>query len=233
NIWCARNAALLNIRTPCKPRTDTPTEPMEFDSRIPLGSCDIEAMIAKLPPLTRRGIRKSFKAGLAVNFGGQNLLTDLYYILYATRRRIGLPLPRQDYYAAILEQLDAGILCIYHRGTPLSGCLYLRDPHHLHYAVPGTTTEGRRLGAGDRLLRELLVHAGESGCQEVCLGGSPASHSGLMAFKARWGSIQTPIYQYGTQSVARGPSRILASFVKMLPKTAIGPITRLLIRHLY
>ncbi|HKJ21445.1 MAG TPA: GNAT family N-acetyltransferase, partial [Gammaproteobacteria bacterium] len=234
--YCRAHDARLQVPVPQSLIDDPAAQPFEIDSRVPVTGNAPEDVLARLPTLTRRGLSKSFRSNTEIRFGRHELLDALYTALLHTRRKLGLPLPRRQYYAAILDKVESGVIAACVGGEAVAACLYLVDERHVHYAVPGALPAARTLGAGDRIVWELILLARTKGKAALCLGGSPAWHEGLLSFKRRWGSVQRPVYSFPyTQSTAAAHAVKKRGIraIKFIPARLIGPASRFAIKHFY
>lgn len=230
-----KNGAILQTRLHDKKNQLPLKEAIEIDSYVVVPSCGPEEWFKKFPVSIRTSIRKALKNDLTVRIGGIELLDDFYYTLLYARRRLRVLTPRKAYYQHILNQINSGIIAINHRDETVSTCLYFCDEKHLYYVSQGLSAKGRNLSAGDLCIWELLQLAKRLDRLHVYLGGSPTWHKGLIDFKSRWGSIQTPIYNY--PRIAHDRSDTIKQqglpVVRWLPSSILGTVSRTAIRLFY
>lgn len=152
-----------------------------------------EAQLLTIPRKQRAEVRKGLDADLTVEVGADEADRAAHYAVYAESvRNLGTPVFPKSLFDAVLDTLDADILTVRHRGTPLSSVLSL---YHAGAVLPywgGGTHAARTLRANDRMYFELMRHARRRGCIRFDFGRSKTG-SGAYYFKRNWGFEPEPL----------------------------------------
>lgn len=142
----------------------------------------------------RQRIRRAQEAGLAVVYAQDDESMRAFHRLFAaTRRRLGLPAMRRQFFENLLHYLPAGTvrLSLVYRGSmPVAGLFALRHRGMLHYEHMGYTDEAAATGGNQLLWWDGMVRACEEGLQALSLGCTDAAHQGLLAYKRHWGATE-------------------------------------------
>jgi hypothetical protein len=107
-------------------------------------------------------------------------------------RNLGTPVFPPALFRAVLGDLDADILTVFHKRRPVSSVLSF---YHAGAVMPywgGGISAARRLRANERLYYELMLHARRRGCTRFDFGRSKTG-SGPWAFKKNWGFEPEPL----------------------------------------
>ena len=156
-------------------------------------ACDDEAQLMAIPRKQRAEVRKGLANDLEVSVGTSAGDRAAHYAVYAESvRNLGTPVFPRALFDAMLERLDADILTISHKGSPLASVLTV---YHAGAALPywgGGTAAARALRANDRMYFELMRHARARGCTTFDFGRSKTG-SGAYHFKRNWGFEPTPL----------------------------------------
>jgi FemAB-related protein (PEP-CTERM system-associated) len=154
---------------------------------------DDAAQLAAIPRKQRAEVRKGLANDLAISVGRGEAERRAHYAVYAESvRNLGTPVFPQALFAAVLEELDADILTVSHRGEPVASVLSL---YHGDAVLPywgGGTVAARALRANDRMYFELMRHARGRRCARFDFGRSKTG-SGAYAFKKNWGFEPRPL----------------------------------------
>ena len=143
----------------------------------------------------RQEIRRGYKNGFVVRFGGAELFEPFYEIMSESWRNLGTPLYNRHYFRSLLETFpEATRLCVvYADGEPAAAAF---DGLH------GDTIEGMWMGAKAKyrhrlvsyvLYWELIKNAAEAGFARFHFGRSTAD-SGSEAFKKKWNASVDQLY---------------------------------------
>lgn len=148
---------------------------------------DDEAQLLAIPRKQRAEVRKSLDQDFTVHIGNDECDRHAHYAVYAESvRNLGTPVFPRTLFDAVLERLDADILTIRHRGTPVASVLSL---YHGGAVLPywgGGTYAARALRANERKYFELMLHARRRGCTRFDFGRSKTG-SGAWSYKKNWG----------------------------------------------
>ncbi|HYD24084.1 MAG TPA: FemAB family XrtA/PEP-CTERM system-associated protein [Croceibacterium sp.] len=152
----------------------------------PLAADDAAQLLA-IPRKQRAEVRKGLAHELEIAVGTRQRDRADHFAVYAESvRNLGTPVFPRSLFDAVLDQLDADILTVRHRGTPLASVLSL---YHAGAVLPywgGGTRIARALRANERMYFELMRHARERGCKRFDFGRSKTG-SGAYFFKQNWG----------------------------------------------
>ncbi|TWT81130.1 FemAB family protein [Planctomycetes bacterium CA13] len=157
-----------------------------------------EALMKSFKSKLRSQIKKTGEYGLAVQFGGAELLDDFYTVFAHNMRDLGTPVFSRSLFSSILQHFEADAeLCIVRKESRPIACGLL-----VHYGgvteVPSASSlrEFNRTGANMLLYRNLLERAIERGSHTFDFGRS-SEGSGTYKFKAQWGAQPHPaVWQY-------------------------------------
>jgi len=154
---------------------------------------DDETQLAAIPRKQRAEVCKGLANDLEVEIGTTEHNRRAHYAVYSESvRNLGTPVFPRQLFDAVLDQLDADILTIRHRGKPVSSVLSL---YHDGAVLPfwgGGTYDARGLRANDRMYFELMRHARSRGCAFFDFGRSK-TESGAWHFKKNWGFDPIPL----------------------------------------
>lgn len=156
-------------------------------------AADDEAQLTAIPRKQRAEVRKGLANDLEVSIGTGAADRAAHYAVYAESvRNLGTPVFPRSLFEAALDALDADILTVRHRGTPVASVLsFYHDGAVLPYWGGGTRA-ARALRANDRMYFELMRHARARGCSRFDFGRSKTG-SGAYAFKKNWGFEPVPL----------------------------------------
>lgn len=152
-----------------------------------------ETQLAAIPRKQRAEVRKSLKNDLTVHVGQGEADLEAHYAVYSQSvRSLGTPVFPRTLFEAVIEQLDADILTVRHRGEAVASVLSL---YHDGAVMPywgGGTHGARALRANDRMYYALMLHARARGCDRFDFGRSKTG-SGAFRFKKNWGFEPQPL----------------------------------------
>lgn len=143
----------------------------------------------------RQDIRRGYRAGIVVRFGGRELLDDFYRALSESWRDLGTPIYSKEYLRRIVEALGSDIrICVVYAGEEPAAAAF--DGLH------GDAVEGMWLAVrakfrsrlvGYVLYWELIKHACEAGFKQFHLGRSTVQ-SGGETFKKKWNADSSQLF---------------------------------------
>jgi FemAB-related protein (PEP-CTERM system-associated) len=156
-------------------------------------AADDEAELLAIPRKQRAEVRKGLEQDLSIAVGTSAEDRMAHYAVYAESvRNLGTPVFPRALFEAVLDELDADVLTVRHRGVPVASVLSL---YHGDAVLPywgGGTRTARVLRANDRMYFELKRHAHARGCALFDFGRSKTG-SGAAAFKKNWGFEAEPL----------------------------------------
>ena len=156
-------------------------------------AADDEAQLLAIPRKQRAEVRKGLEHEHEIVTGRSAEDRAAHYAVYAESvRNLGTPVFPRALFDAVLDELDADILTVRHRGVPVASVLSL---YHGGAVLPywgGGTRAARGLRANDRMYFELMRHARARGCARFDFGRSKTG-SGAAAFKKNWGFEAEPL----------------------------------------
>ena len=156
-------------------------------------AADDEAQLLAIPRKQRAEVRKGLEHEHEIVTGRSAEDRAAHYAVYAESvRNLGTPVFPRALFDAVLDELDADILTVRHRGVPVASVLSL---YHGGAVLPywgGGTQAARGLRANDRMYFELMRHARARGCAWFDFGRSKTG-SGAAAFKKNWGFEAEPL----------------------------------------
>ncbi len=156
-------------------------------------AADDSAQLLAIPRKQRAEVRKGFDNDLEVTVGDGPADRAAHHAVYAESvRNLGTPVFPRKLFDAALDQLDASVLTVRHRGAPVASVLSF---YHRDRVLPywgGGTFAARHLRANDRMYFELMCHARRQGCERFDFGRSKTG-SGAWFFKKNWGFEPEPL----------------------------------------
>lgn len=156
-------------------------------------AADCDAQLLAVPRKQRAEVRKSLAIDFQITVGKSPQIRRAHYEVYAESvRNLGTPVFPRSLFEACLDQLDADILTVSHRGRAVASVLSL---YHDGAVLPywgGGTLAARSLRANDRMYFELMRHARERGCEVFDFGRSKTG-SGAWSYKKNWGFEPHPL----------------------------------------
>lgn len=156
-------------------------------------AADDDEQLAAIPRKQRAEVRKGVRNALRITTGKQGVDRAAHYRVYSESvRNLGTPVFPKTLFDAVLAHLDADILTVWDRGSPVASVLSL---YHQGSVMPywgGGTWDARRLRANDRMYFELMLHARRRACHRFDFGRSKTC-SGAYHFKRNWGFEPQPL----------------------------------------
>jgi FemAB-related protein (PEP-CTERM system-associated) len=156
-------------------------------------AADDEAQLLAITKRQRAEVRKGLAEDLTLEVGRDETAVRNFFAMYSESvRNLGTPVFPPALFRAVLGDLDADILTVFHKGRPVSSVLSF---YHAGAVMPywgGGISAARRLRANERLYYELMLHARRRGCTRFDFGRSKTG-SGPWAFKKNWGFEPEPL----------------------------------------
>lgn len=165
--------------------------------RMPLPNTADELM-ASLKSKVRSQAKKSMRAELTVEFGGQNLLNDFYHVFSINMRDLGTPVFSKKLFASTLQYFDgdAELCVIRSEGKPAAAGLLVHSNGMTEIPSASCLREFNRLNANMFMYWNLFERAIEKNSHTFDFGRS-SEGSGTYKFKAQWGAMPHPaVWQY-------------------------------------
>ncbi|HLH60444.1 MAG TPA: GNAT family N-acetyltransferase [Ktedonobacteraceae bacterium] len=159
----------------------------------------------RLDPTIKRAINKAIRSGVEVREAETEAELRAWYELYlqTMRKFAALPNPYRYYRVAwqrlrskgmlrllLAEHVEAG-----HRRL-IAGFLYLLWGATISYACAGWREEEQALRPNDLLHWRAMQDACAAGIRWYDFGDVEPGNNGLARYKAKWGAVPTPVYDY-------------------------------------
>jgi len=158
-------------------------------------AADADTMWAKLSSERRNRVRRAQKAGLTVDVGGSDMLSEFYDIWTRNMRDLGSPPHNRLFFAKILEHFgeQSSILLVRHEGMYIGAALALHDKGTMTVPWVSSLREHFQLYPNNVLYWEAIRLAIDKGLTTFDFGRSTHG-SGTFEFKQRWGAVATPLH---------------------------------------
>jgi CelD/BcsL family acetyltransferase involved in cellulose biosynthesis len=145
----------------------------------------------RLPPSTRRAIRKAERSGLAVSVERNAEALRVFYHLHSrTRRRHGLPPQPFGFFEAIGRHvIDAGlgeIVLAYRGRTAIAGAVFFHSGGRAVYKFGASEKEFWGLRPNQLVMWTAIQHLVDTGCRSLHFGRTSNDDAGLSRFKHSW-----------------------------------------------
>ncbi|HTU89673.1 MAG TPA: FemAB family XrtA/PEP-CTERM system-associated protein [Gemmataceae bacterium] len=163
----------------------------------------------QLPAKVRNQVRKGEKSGLAVAWGGVELLPEFYAVFSRNMRDLGTPVYGRRLFAAILQHFpNEAELCVVRTGqTPVAAALLLHGKGVTEVPSASSLREHNSTCANMLLYWNLLDRAVQRG-QAVFDFGRSTVDCGTYKFKKQWGAVAEPaVWQYYVRQGSAGDLR--------------------------
>jgi FemAB-related protein (PEP-CTERM system-associated) len=144
----------------------------------------------------RRDIRRAYKNGFTVTFGGAELLDEFYAVLSQSWRDLGTPIFHRAYLSAVTNAFPTATrICLVRDadGVPAAAAFDGIHRDTVEGMWLGMRDDARRQMVGYVLYWELIKDACERGHTRFHLGRS-TSQSGSEVFKKKWNAVPTQLY---------------------------------------
>lgn len=156
----------------------------------------------------QRKIKRAAREGLTHQTGTTEAILDAFYrLLTITRRRHGVPPQPKIWFRNLIECFGPALqICVAFSGRrPVAGMLTLRHKNTLVYKYGASDVRFNRLGSMHSLYWESIQRAKALGLEVFDLGRADLEQIGLIAFKSRWGAIQSNL-TYFRFSLSESPT---------------------------
>jgi len=170
---------------------------------------DLESNMMAIPRKSRRMVRQGEKAGLAYEFGYEELIPSFYQIFARSYHRLGSPVFSLRFFKNLLDEFkdQANILLVRTQdGRPVSTVLtfFYRDQILPYFA--GSLFEYRDLAPNDYMYWQLMKYGYEKGYRWFDFGRSKVD-TGSYDFKRHWGFKPESLpYQYFLNRIKEMPN---------------------------
>jgi FemAB-related protein (PEP-CTERM system-associated) len=161
------------------------------------------------PAKVRNQVRKGEKSGLAIAWGGDELLEEFYAVFSQNMRDLGTPVYGRRLFAAILRHFpNEAELCVVRADkTPVAAALLLHGRGVTEVPSASSLREYNSTCANMLMYWKLLERAVQRG-QAVFDFGRSTLEGGTYQFKKQWGAVPEPaVWQYYSRSGEVGDLR--------------------------
>jgi FemAB-related protein (PEP-CTERM system-associated) len=168
-----------------------------------------EALSKAVGPKVRNQVRKGEKSGLAVEWGGPELIETFHSVFARNMRDLGTPVYGQDLIAAIIRHFPgaAEICVVRHSGKPIAAALLLHGNGVTEVPSASSLREYNATCANMLLYWHLLERAIHRG-QRIFDFGRSTVESNTYKFKKQWGAEPEPaVWQYYVRTGSPGEMR--------------------------
>jgi hypothetical protein len=189
----------------------------------------------------QRKIRRASREGLTYEKGRDSSLVDIFYALFKhTRLRHCAPPQPREWFQNLVENMGvhACIRIAFKAGQPAAAILTLSHGKNLVFKYCGSDARFHNSGGVHMLLWEIIQEAKQEGIEELDLGRSDCTNTGLVNFKERWSAVRTHLNYWrspginGNRFNAIGGTQYAKRAFERLPEAAIPLIGRFLYRHI-
>jgi CelD/BcsL family acetyltransferase involved in cellulose biosynthesis len=153
-------------------------------------------------------------------------LTHTFYRLHLdTRRRLGAPVQPRRFFRLLWERLlerELGyVLLAYTGGTAVAGAVFLDWNGGVTYKYGASDSAHWGLRPNHLLFWHAIERACREGRKSFDFGRTDFNNEGLRAFKAGWGSVETPLVytSIGGPAPEAGPPRTAALLAPMIRRS--------------
>lgn len=161
-------------------------------------------------PKVRNQVRKGEKLGLAVHWGGHELLGEFYAVFARNMRDLGTPVFSQGLFAAALEEFPGRAeLCVVRQGKrPLAAALLMHGDGMSEVPSASSLRRYNATNANMLMYWHMLRRAIERG-QKAFDFGRCGRESNTFRFKKQWGAEPHPaVWQYCLRRGTIGDMRL-------------------------
>jgi CelD/BcsL family acetyltransferase involved in cellulose biosynthesis len=188
----------------------------------------------------QRKIVRAEREGLRCEHApSEELLSAFYQLLLKTRRRHGIPPQPRQWFRNLITAFgpDLAIRVAFKNDTPVASILTIRHNKTLVYKYGCSDTRYSNLGGTPLLFWHAIQDARANGLEELDMGRSDWSNSGLVTFKDRWGAQRSTLTYWRYPSSTRSSRwQSLASHAKRLvtaaPDCVLVMLSNLAYRHI-
>jgi hypothetical protein len=186
----------------------------------------------KLTSDKRNHIRKGYKNGLSIKYGGSEFLDDFYNIYSYNMRHLGSPVIEKNFFLTLIKRYKYGIAKIficYYGNIPVGGSFILSYSNLLEVSWASTLIDYNKLKPNMVLYWEMIKYSIDNGIHFFSFGRSTKG-SGAHEFKLRWGALEQPLFfNYSNYTFDIRRLKLLSTIWRKLPLKAvnkIGPLLR-------
>jgi lipid II:glycine glycyltransferase (peptidoglycan interpeptide bridge formation enzyme) len=188
----------------------------------------------------QRKIRRAERERLVCEEGtSDDLLEKFYRLMVMTRRRQNLPPQPLRWFRGLISSFadDIKIRVASKDAVPVASILTLRHKKSIVYKYGCSDVAFNNLGGTALLFWNTIQEAKARGLEELELGRSDISNTGLVAFKERWGAARSELsYWTYPESYALGSSawqwKLAQRLVPRAPDWALKAAGRILYPHI-
>lgn len=163
---------------------------------------------------TRNQTRKGLKSGVALRFGGRELLRPFHRVISTVWRDLGTPTHGLPFFDAVVEALGsrAEIVVGEMSGEPVTAALLVASGDTLHDPFAGTLRRVNPQCVNNVLYWRIIERACERGFRSFDMGRSRIGQ-GTCRFKESWGAVPIPLhYTYFLSPGLEAPRPVTDSF---------------------
>ena len=187
----------------------------------------------------QRKIRRAERERLRYEQGNSELLLQHFYkLMIATRKRQGLPPQPLKWFRTVLSCMgeNAQVRVAFKGDTPIASILTLTTRRSLVYKYGCSDPTFTNLGGTALLFWHAIQQAKAAGIEELDMGRSDITNTGLITFKQRWGAELSPVnyWRYPRGAATSNPERLIRYVKKLIsnaPDQALVILGNLLYRH--
>ena len=189
-----RKVQYVEIRGKNRLGADLPTSEKKVSMTMSLEN-DPEKIWESFRTKHRTNIRRAYKNGLSVRWGGGDLLDEFYRILCNSWRHHGTPIYRKRYFAEILREFpgETAIFVVMCGDRPAATAFNAYCQGTVEGMWAGIHQDFRKLQPMYVLYWEMIKHACEKGCSQYHFGRSSVE-SGGENFKKKWNLQEQQLY---------------------------------------
>ncbi len=145
----------------------------------------------------RGKIRKSRKAGTVVEFGGNGLLAEFYFLHVRRNKELATPVYPKAFFAAILEAFPEAEIALARNGDkPIAAMLNVGFNGVMNYLFGSSDSRFYYYYPNNHLFHEFIERSRREGYERIDFGRTSVG-VGTYQFKRQWGADEVPLfYQY-------------------------------------
>lgn len=237
---CEAGCSWTEIRSDTN-ETGVPPGPVQFYGHLLDLENSPDALLRRMHPSIRQGLRKADRSGLMVTHPESLEGIHAFYRLQCqTRRRHGLPpQPFRLFLNIQREFIRTGrgfISMVSQAGAPIAAVLFLVQGNRATYKFGASLPEAASTRATTLAMWTAIRRCSDSGVSRIDFGRTEVGNSGLRAYKLRWGTQEYDIrYTRYARSGRNLPPRKVAvhGFHNHLFRIMPSPLSRLVGAFLY
>jgi CelD/BcsL family acetyltransferase involved in cellulose biosynthesis len=159
---------------------------------------DVSAVEARYESSVRRAVRRAHRSDLAIRVGlAEEDLTGAFYRLHVqTRRRLGLPVQPQRFFANLWRNLGSDlcrVVLVESNGRPVAGGVFLKWRSHLVFKYGASDARYWSMRPNNLLFSETIRWACRNGFDALDLGRTDLGAESLKRFKRGWGAEEQEV----------------------------------------